>query len=346
MTRAENSTIVRNDGCTIVAEVSANHNGSFETAVDLIKAARDCRADAVKFQAYTPDTLTINVDNDHFRIQHPKWGGQTLYELYEKAQTPWEWLGDLKGVCDEVGIMFLCSAFDRTSVDLLESIGICAHKISSFELVDIPLIEYAASTGKPLILSTGMADVCEIRDAVDAARTAGAGEITLLKCTSSYPATPKEMNLRTIPDMERLFKCSVGLSDHSRGIGAAICAVALGASVIEKHFTLSRETETPDSFFSIEPAELKDLVDNVRIAEVAAGCVHYGMTEKEKENRAFRRSLFVVKDMQAGEVFDETNVRSIRPGYGLAPKHWKHLAGRRAKSEIRRGSPLTWDLAD
>ncbi|RKY25163.1 MAG: pseudaminic acid synthase, partial [Planctomycetota bacterium] len=300
----------------VFAEVSANHNQSFDTAVELINKAKECGADAVKFQAYTPETLTIDCDNEYFQIEHPEWGGQTLYELYKKAYTPWEWLGKLKKVADEVGIIFLCTAFDKTSVDLLEGLDICAHKISSFELVDLPLIEYVAKTGKPLIMSTGMADLSEIAEAVDTARKAGAEEISLLKCVSSYPANPEDMNLRTIPDMKERFGCPVGFSDHSMGIGASVCAVALGAAIIEKHFTLSRKIETPDSFFSIEPQELKELVENIRIAEKALGKVHYGLTEDERKSRTFRRSLFVVEDVKKGEVFTNSNIKSIRPANG------------------------------
>ena len=328
----------------VFAEVSANHNQSFDTAVELINKAKECGADAVKFQAYTPDTLTIDCDNEYFQIEHPEWGGQTLYELYNKAYTPWEWLGKLKKVADEVGIIFLCTAFDKTSVDLLEGLDICAHKISSFELVDLPLIEYVAKTGKPLIMSTGMADLSEIAKAVDTARKAGAEEISLLKCVSSYPANPEDMNLRTIPDMKERFGCPVGFSDHSMGIGASVCAVALGAAIIEKHFTLSRKIETPDSFFSIEPQELKQLVENIRIAEKALGKVHYGLTEDERESRTFRRSLFVVEDVKKGEVFTNSNIKSIRPANGLSPKHITEVLGKASVENIRKGTPLNWDL--
>jgi len=328
----------------VFAEVSANHNQSFDTAVELINKAKECGADAVKFQAYTPDTLTIDCDNEYFQIEHPEWGGQTLYELYNKAYTPWEWLGKLKKVADEVGIIFLCTAFDKTSVDLLEGLDICAHKISSFELVDLPLIEYVAKTGKPLIMSTGMADLSEIAEAVDTARKAGAEEISLLKCVSSYPANPEDMNLRTIPDMKERFGCPVGFSDHSMGIGASVCAVALGAAIIEKHFTLSRKIETPDSFFSIEPQELKQLVENIRIAEKALGKVHYGLTEDERESRTFRRSLFVVEDVKKGEVFTNSNIKSIRPANGLSPKHITEVLGKASVENIRKGTPLNWDL--
>ena len=344
MSSVLNISAKQNLSVLVFAEVSANHNQSFDTAVELINKAKECGADAVKFQAYTPETLTIDCDNEYFQIEHPEWGGQTLYELYKKAYTPWEWLGKLKKVADEVGIIFLCTAFDKTSVDLLEGLDICAHKISSFELVDLPLIEYVAKTGKPLIMSTGMADLSEIAEAVDTARKAGAEEISLLKCVSSYPANPEDMNLRTIPDMKERFGCPVGFSDHSMGIGASVCAVALGAAIIEKHFTLSRKIETPDSFFSIEPQELKELVENIRIAEKALGKVHYGLTEDERESRTFRRSLFVVEDVKKGEVFTNSNIKSIRPANGLSPKHITEVLGKASVENIRKGTPLNWDL--
>ena len=328
----------------IIAELSANHGQDFDRAVEMIKCAKRSGADAVKFQAYTPDTLTINADNKYFRIKHPQWGGQTLYELYKKAYTPWKWFKELKKIAEDTGIIFLCTAFDKTSVDMLEELDICAHKIASFELVDLPLIEYAAKTGKPLIMSTGMADMDEIQEAVDTAKKSGAEEIILLKCVSSYPAEPEDMNLKTIPDMKDRFKCPVGLSDHSLGIGASVCAVALGAAVIEKHFILSRGIKTPDSFFSIEPHELKDLIDNIRIAEKAIGKVHYGLTDEEKKSMIFRRSLFVVKDVKAGEKVSSENVKSIRPGQGLHTRYIVQITGCSFKKDVARGSPLTWDM--
>jgi len=328
----------------IIAEISANHRQSFDTAVELVRKAKECGADAVKFQAYTPDTMTIDADNEYFRIKHPQWGGQTLYELYKKAYTPWKWFKELKKIAEDTGIIFLCTAFDKTSVDMLEELDICAHKIASFELVDLPLIEYAAKTGKPLIMSTGMADMDEIQEALDTAKRFGVEEIILLKCVSSYPAEPQEMNLRTIPDMKDRFNCPVGLSDHSLGIGASVCAVALGAAIIEKHFTLSRKTKTPDSFFSLEPQELKDLVGNIRIAEKALGKVHYGLTNEEKKCSVFRRSLFVVKDVKAGEKVSNENIRSIRPGCGLPTKYIEKVIGRTFKKDLSKGTPLNWDL--
>ena len=328
----------------IVAEISANHGRNFKRAAAMIKKAKECGADAVKFQAYTPDTLTIDCDNKYFRIKHPKWGGQTLYELYKKAYISCEWLKKLKKVAGNSGILFFATAFDKTSVDFLEELNVPLHKISSFELVDLPLIEYAAKTKKPLMLSTGMATVQEIKEAVDTAKGAGAKKIVLLKCVSSYPAKPEEMNLRAIPDLKKRFGCPVGLSDHSLGIGASICAVALGADVIEKHFTLSRKIKTPDNFFSIEPQELKELVENVRIAEKALGKAQYQPTGDEKKSKIYRRSLFVVKDIKKGQVFSSENIKSIRPAYGLEPKYMATILGKKAKRDIKKGTPLSRGL--
>jgi len=332
------------EGCPvyIVAEISANHGQIFTRAVSLIKEAKKCGADAVKFQTYTPDTLTLDEDNKYFRIDHPRWRGKTLHQLYEKAFTPWKWFKLLKRVADDAGIVFFSTAFDTTSVEFLEGLDVPIHKISSFELVDLALIGYAAKTGKALMLSTGMASLSEIGEAVAVARKAGAKNVCLLKCVSCYPARPEEMNLKTIPDMKKRFGCPVGLSDHTLGIGTSVAAVALGAQVIEKHFTLSRRLKTPDSFFSIEPRELKELVDNVRMAEKALGRVQYGLTHDEKKSRVFRRSLFAVKDMKKGDVFTGDNVRSIRPGYGLRPRYLDRVIGKRARVDIARGTPLAW----
>jgi len=333
-----------NKSVFIVAEISANHGQDLKKAISLIKKAKEAGADAVKFQAYTPDTLTIDVDNRYVRIKHPKWGKQTLYQLYKKAYTPWSWFKRLKKVADDLGIIFFATAFDKTAVDLLEELKVPVHKIASFELVDLPLIEYVAKTKKPLIMSTGMATMSEIKEAVNTARDAGAKDIILLKCVSSYPAKPEEMNLKTIPNMKKLFNCPVGLSDHTLEIGVSIAAVSLGAQVIEKHFTLSRNIETPDSFFSIEPPELKGLVDNIRIAEQALGKVHYGLTKEERKSKAFRRSLFVVKNIKKGEIFTEENVRSIRPSNGLKPKYLSRILGKRVKKDIKSETPLSRDL--
>lgn len=328
----------------VIAEISANHGQDFAMAVRLIKAAKECGADAVKFQAYTPETLTINVKNKYFMIKHPKWGGQTLFELYKKAYMPWNWFKKLKKISDDLGIIFFATAFDKTSVDLLEEIKVPLHKIASFELVDLGLIEYAAKTKKPIIISTGMATQDEIEEAVDTAKNAGAKDITLLKCVSNYPARPEDMNLNTIPHMKKFFNCPIGISDHTLGIGVSLAAVSLGAEVVEKHFTLSRKIKSPDSFFSIEPHELRELVNNIRITEKALGGVCYGLTDKEKASRTFRRSLFAVKDINKGEPFTEENVRSIRPAYGIAPKHLRAVLGKRSVKDIKRGTPLKMEF--
>jgi pseudaminic acid synthase len=326
--------------CFLIAEVSANHGQDFKKAVEMIRVAKQCGADAVKFQTYTPDTITLKSDQPWFQINHSKWKGQSLYELYQKAYTPWEWFPKLKKAADDLGIIFFSAAFDKTAVDLLEDLNVPFHKVASFELNDLPLIEYMARTKKPIIMSTGMATISEIKDAVKTAEKAGAGEIVLLKCVSSYPAEPGDMNLKTIPDLKKRFGCTVGLSDHSLGPTAAIAAVCMGARVVEKHFILSKKIKTPDSFFSIDPAELKDLVSQVRTTEQMLGKVFYGLSAQEKDNRIFRRSLFAVKDINKGETLTEENVRSIRPAHGLSPKYFKDVLGKKAKADICYGSPL------
>jgi len=336
-------------GCPVyaVAEMSANHNQDFDQAVKILHAAKEAGADAVKLQTYTPDTITIDCDNEYFQIkQGTLWDGKTLYQLYKEAYMPWEWQPKLKEIADEIGIDLFSTAFDPTAVDFLEEMGVPVHKVASFEIVDIPLIEKMASTGKPLIISTGMATLSEIEEAVQAARKAGATEIALLKCTSAYPAPPEEMNLRTIPHLAEAFGVPVGLSDHTLGIAVPVAAVALGARIVEKHFTLSRDIPGPDSAFSLEPHEFKEMVEAIRTVEKALGEVSYEVTEHESASRLFRRSLFVVKDMKTGEVFTEENVRSIRPGYGLHTRYIDMVMGRRAARDISRGTPLTWDFID
>ncbi len=330
--------------CFIVAEISSNHGQNFSRAVNLIKKAKECGVNAVKFQTYTPDTLTINSNNKYFQIRHSKWDKQNLYQLYQKAYTPWSWFKKLKKVADDLGIMFFSTSFDKTAVDFLEGLNVPFHKISSFELVDLPLIEYVAKTKKPLFLSTGMASITEIKEAIAVAKKAGANDIILLKCVSNYPAKFSEMNLKTIPHMKKLFRLPVGLSDHTLGITVPLAAVTLGAAVIEKHFTLSKKTKTPDCFFSIESWEMKMLVDSIRIVEESLGDVCYGLTKTQESNHFFRRSIFVVQDMQKGEKFSVENIRSIRPGYGLTPKYEKLVLGKRAKKNIKRGTPLSWEL--
>jgi pseudaminic acid synthase len=334
-------------GCVtyVVAELSANHNQDFDHAVRIIRAAKDAGADAVKLQTYTPDTITIASDREEFRIGGGTiWDGRNLHDLYADAYMPWEWQPKLKKLAEDLGMDCFSSAFDSTAVDFLEEMGVPAHKIASFELVDIPLIQKMARTGKPLIMSTGMATVEEIEEALRSAREAGASQIALLKCTSAYPAPAEDMNLRTIPEMARRFGVPVGLSDHTMGIAAPVAAVALGACIIEKHLTLSRSTPGPDSAFSLEPHEFKAMVDAVRIAEESLGEVHFGLSTKEEASRVFRRSLFVVEDVKLGEVFTTANVRSIRPGHGLHTRHLPEILGRSAAREIKRGTPLSWEF--
>jgi len=328
----------------IIAEMSANHHQDFDQAVKIIQAAKDAGADAVKLQTYTPDTITIDCRNDYFQIKGTIWEGRNLYDLYREAFTPWEWQPKLKAIADELGLDLFSTPFDHTAVDFLEGMAVPAYKIASFELVDLPLIERVARTGKPLIMSTGMAALAEIDEAVRAVRGAGAKEIALLKCTSAYPAAPAAMNLRTIPHLAEAFGVPVGLSDHTMGIAVPVAAVALGACIVEKHLTLSRSRPGPDSAFSLEPGEFKEMVAAIRTAEQALGEVRYELTEQEAASRVFRRSLFVVADMKAGETFTPENVRSIRPGHGLAPKYLPEVLGKRAAAAIPKGTPLSFDL--
>ncbi len=327
----------------VIAEMSANHNQDFDEAIRIIHAIKEAGADAVKIQTYTPDTLTINCDNEYFRIgEGTIWEGRNLYDLYGEAYTPWDWQPRLKEAAEAAGLDFFSTPFDPTAVDFLEGMGVGFYKIASFEIVDIPLIERIAHTGKPIIMSTGMATLTEIEEAVSAARSAGATDIALLKCTSAYPAPPDEMNLRTIPALADKFQAPIGLSDHTLGIAVPVAAVALGAGLVEKHFTLSRSMPGPDSAFSLEPQEFKAMVEAIRVAEEALGSVHYGVSEREAKSQVFRRSLFVVEDVQAGQLFTSQNVRSIRPGNGLPPKYLKAVLGQRAARDIPRGTPLDW----
>lgn len=333
------------EGVFVVAELSANHNRSFDRAVQIVRAARDAGADAVKLQTYTPDTLTLDSDREPFRIgSGTLWAGRTLHELYREAYTPWEWHPKLQEVADELGLVLFSTPFDPTAVDFLEEMGVPAYKVASFEIVDLPLIRKIAATGKPMIVSTGMATLGEIEEAVTAARGAGATEIALLKCTSAYPAPPEEADLRTIPHLAETFGVPAGLSDHTLGTEVAVAAVALGACVIEKHFTLSRAEGGPDAEFSLEPDELRRLVESVRTVEKALGRIRYEPTERERPSRVFRRSLFVVDDVRAGEPFTAQNVRCIRPGHGLHPRHLDEVVGAVAAEDIARGTPLSWEL--
>ncbi|MBL8800132.1 MAG: pseudaminic acid synthase [Planctomycetia bacterium] len=328
----------------IIAELSANHNRSFDEAVKLVRAAKDIGADAVKLQTYTADTLTIRCDRPEFRIGGGTlWDGKTLHDLYGEAYTPWDWQPRLKQVADEIGIHLFSTPFDPTAVDFLEAMDVPAYKIASFEMIDLPLIEKVARTGKPVIMSTGMATREEIDEAVAAVRRHGV-DLALLKCTSAYPARPEDANLRTIVDLGQRYGVPAGLSDHTMGIAVPVAAIALGACIIEKHLTWSRSVPGPDAAFSLEIEEFRDLIAAVRVAERALGEVRYGTGEQEAASRVFRRSLFAVADIQAGQPFTEANVRSIRPGYGLPPKYLPAILGRFAPRDIPRGTPLSWDL--
>ena len=331
-------------GCYVVAEVSANHNQKLERAEEIIRAAAEAGADAVKLQTYTADTLTIPCDNEYFRIKKTIWEGRTLYDLYQEAYTPWEWHRPLQKLAQQLNIDFFSTPFDFTAVDFLEKLNVPFYKVASFEVLDIPLLNKIASTGKPVIMSTGMASLAEIYEAVKALRQGGAGPLTLLKCTSSYPAPPEEANLRTIPALAKIFHCDSGLSDHTIGSANAIAAVALGATVIEKHFTLSRADGGPDGSFSMEPSEFKQMVQDVRTVEKALGKISFELTDKERDSRVLRRSLFVVEDIKAGEELKSSNVRSIRPGYGLPPKYLPEVLGCKALEDIPKGTPLSWNL--
>ena len=330
--------------CYIVAEMSANHNQSLQRALDILDAAKESGADAVKVQTYRPDTITIRCDNKFFRIEDGPWAGQTLYELYEKAHMPWEWHAGLMEKAASLGLTLFSSPFDVTAVDFLEELGITAYKVASFELVDIPLLEYIAATGKPMIVSTGMATLGEIESAVGSILSKGNGQVILLKCVSAYPAKPEEMNLRTMGNMAEAFGVPVGVSDHSVGSEVPICAVALGAGMVEKHFTLSRKDEGPDATFSMEPDEFKKMVRAIRSAEKAIGEVSYTLTPEESTQRIFRRSLFVTRDVRAGERVTPDNVRSIRPAFGLPPHYLGMVMGRRFKTDVSMGTPMTLDL--
>ena len=333
--------IGKNQSIFIIAEMSANHLQKFDNAVKIIKAAKEAGADAIKLQTYTPDTMTIDCDNEYFQIkQGTLWDGQTLYQLYKRAYTPWEWQPKLKEIAENEGLICFSSVFDKTAVDFLEKINVPAYKIASFEITDIPLIEYVSSKGKPVIISTGVATLSDIKEAINACKRMGNKKIVLLKCTSSYPSPYEEINLKTIPDMAKRFKCLVGLSDHTLGISVPIAAVTIGAKIIEKHFILDRKLDGPDAAFSLEPEEFRQMVKSVREVEKALGEVSYKLTEKKRKSREFSRSLFVVKDIKKGENFTEDNIKSIRPGFGLHPRYFNNILGKKAKINIKKGTPL------
>ncbi|MEN9468694.1 MAG: hypothetical protein RL630_427 [Verrucomicrobiota bacterium] len=331
--------------CYLIAEMSANHGQSFEAALELVHAAKQAGADAIKLQTYTPETITIDSRRPEFLIgKGTLWEGRNLYELYGEAYTPWEWQPKLKAEAEKLGMDCFSTPFDDTAVDFLEGMNVPAHKIASFELVDTELLKKVAATSKPVIMSTGMATLAEIDEAVRTLREAGCTQLALLKCTSAYPSLPEDMNLRTIPHLAEAFHVPVGLSDHTLGIAVPVAAVALGACIIEKHLTLHRSDGGPDAAFSLEPAEFRAMVDAVRVAEKALGKVSYEMSEKEQASRVFRRSLFVVKDMKVGEEFTRENVRSIRPGNGLPVTELDRVLGRKAAVFIERGTPMTFDV--
>lgn len=332
----------------VIAEMSGNHNQSLERALAIVDAAAEAGAHALKLQTYTADTMTLDLDEGEFHIADPDslWADTSLYALYQQAHTPWEWHAPIFERARAKGMLAFSSPFDETAIDFLETLDVPAYKIASFENTDLPLIRRAAATGKPLIISTGMASLAELELSVRAAREAGCRDLILLKCTSTYPATPQNTHLRTLPHLRELFGCEVGLSDHTMGVGAAVAAVALGATVVEKHFTLSRAAGGVDASFSLEPAELASLVTETERAWQAMGQVHYGPTQAEQKSLVFRRSLYVVKDMAPGEPFNRENLRAIRPGLGLAPRHIDSVLGRSARQAIKRGTPLAWGLID
>ena len=331
----------------IIAELSANHMNDFDIAVKTIEAMAQSGADAVKFQTFTPDTITLDCDNEYFQIkQGTIWDGQVLHELYEDAYMPWDWQPKLKKIAEDLGLIVFSSPFDKTSVDFLEDMDVPAYKIASFEITDIPLIEYVASKGKPIIISTGIASIEDIELAVQTCLNEGNDQICLLKCTSSYPAPLEEINLNTLLDMSDKFHCIVGLSDHTLGGEVSIASVALGAKIIEKHFILDRNLGGPDSEFSMEPLEFKEMVDSVRNVEKALGKISYDLTDKIKANREFSRSLFVVEDIKNGEIITEDNVRSIRPGFGLHPKYFNKILGKRVNKNLKKGTPFDLSFID
>jgi len=344
--KINNRLIGQNQPTYIVAEMSANHNQSYDEAIKIVETAKACGADAIKLQTYTPDTLTIDCGNKFFRIENTIWEGKKLYDLYQESYTPWEWHQKLKNVAENIGLDFFSTPFDASAVHFLEKLNIPVYKIASFEIVDFPLINTVAKTGKPIIISTGMAKIEEIEEAVSILKKSDCTELALLKCTSSYPAKPEDANLRTIPHMLKTFNLPIGLSDHTPGIAVPIAAISLGACIVEKHFTLSRKNSAADSSFSLEPEEFKSMVDNIRIAEKALGTVSYTISKQQRTTFNFRKSLFVVEDINAGQEFSIENVRSIRPGDGIHTKYFKEILGKKAIKNVAKGTPVTWDLVE
>lgn len=337
---------LKKDKPFIIAEMSGNHNQSLERALEIVEAAAKAGADAIKLQTYTADTMTLDISEGEFFIEDKNslWAGRSLYDLYQEAYTPWEWHKPIFDKCKELGIIGFSTPFDATAVDFLEELEVPCYKIASFENTDLELIKKVAKTGKPLIISTGMTTVAELADLVQTAKENGCKQLILLKCTSSYPATPEGTNLLTIPHMKQLFDCEVGLSDHTMGIGVSLASVALGATVIERHFTLARADGGVDSAFSLEPAELKQLVEEALKVKQALGQVSYQVAEQEKKSLQFRRSLYFVEDIKAGEVITEKNMRAIRPGLGLSPKYYQEILGRSLKVAVKRGTPVKWEV--
>jgi pseudaminic acid synthase len=329
----------------IIAEMSANHGGDKEKAMKIVDAAKNAGADCIKTQVYTPDTMTINSSNDIFKIKNGTWKGESLYNLYEKAYTPWEWQKDIKNYAKSIGIDFLATPFDTTSVDLLEELEVESYKIASFELIDIPLIRYIASKEKPIIFSTGMGSCEEIDETITEIKKYH-NKICMLKCASAYPAKYADMNLKTIIDMKRRYNVPVGFSDHSLDSISAITSVAIGACVVEKHICLDRKFQTPDSTFSLEPKEFSEMVNNIRSTEAALGNINYTLTENEKNSKIFRRSIFVANDILKGDVFNDDNIRVIRPGFGLKPKYYSEIIGKKAKINVDKGTPLDWEMVE
>ncbi len=344
--KIKNRKIGSNHPTYIIAEMSANHAGDIEKAIDIIHEAKKAGADCIKVQTYTADTITMDSDSEYFQIKEGLWKGETLYSIYKKAFTPWEWQSQLKKEAEKIDIDFFSTPFDFSAVDFLESIDIEFYKIASFEIVDIPLIQYIASKNKPIIMSTGLASLGEIEEAVNAIRSVGNNQICLLRCSSSYPALPQDMNLKIIPHLRKTFNVPVGLSDHSMGSLAAIGAVALGANVIEKHFCLSRNIKTADSQFSMEPQEFKKMVDDIRQLERALGKIDYSVSEHERTYLKGRKSIFLTENIQNGELFTEKNIRIIRPGNGLKPKYYKQIINKRARKDFKKGTPLSWNMLD
>lgn len=327
----------------IIAEMSGNHNQSLDQSLSIVRVAAKAGVDALKIQTYTPETMTLDSDKEDFIVANELWKGKSLFQLYQEAYTPWEWHEPIFTLCKDLGIIPFSTPFDETSVDFLESLHVPCYKIASFENTDLPLIRYVASKNKPMIISTGMATIGEIEQLVKVVREAGCEDIILLKCTSSYPASPASSNLNTIPYLKELFQCQVGLSDHTLGIGAAVASVSLGATVIEKHFTLNRSEGGVDAAFSLEPIEFASLVKETETAHASLGSIQLGPTKEEEKSRQFRRSIYLAKDVKEGDVFTKENLRIIRPGYGLEPKYYELLLGKTIKRDMERGTAITWD---